>query len=145
MTNLTYERANILDIISDEDVKIMQKLKKIKKSAEEDYKVICQSFTFKFNQQWIEYQIIADEKYCSVVIFHGGKLVFGKKDEHSDICTIQSEDDIYDYYKAQYLLSKKILPNAEDEKEKFMGYAYIGAAIRKIVHLISDGKFKLVE
>ncbi|MBR1884516.1 MAG: hypothetical protein IJ809_06295 [Clostridia bacterium] len=31
MENLTYERANIFDIISDEDVKIMEKLKKSKK------------------------------------------------------------------------------------------------------------------
>ena len=31
MKNLTYERANILDIISDEDVKIMEKLKKVQK------------------------------------------------------------------------------------------------------------------
>lgn len=146
MTNLTYERANILDIISDEDVKIMQKLKKIKKSAEEDYKVICQSFTFKFNQEKVEYEVIGDEKYCGIQIYHYlSRFVLKKHNEHFDIFHINSEDDMYKYYKAQYLLSKKLLPDDENEKKEFETNAYIGLVIRKLVHLISDGKLKLVE
>jgi len=144
MENLIYEKVKILEDISDEDLKIMQKLRKIKKSAEEDYEFLCKSFTFKFKQDSLTYNILGDKKYVSMEIYNSGRLVFEKKDGHYDVCNIFSVDDIYEYYEAQYLLRKNILPNNEEDKEKFRVNAYFGQVIRMLIHKISDDHTILV-
>ena len=143
MENLTYERAILLDIISDEDVKIMQKLKRIRESAKKDYEYFCNNIKFKFNEEYVAYKFIGDRIYRGAIVRRDGRIILSKCTGHRFSFSILCENDLYIYYRDQYFLSKKISSEAEELRDEFRNNAYNGSACRYFIKKIASGELEV--
>ena len=94
----------------------------------------------------IALECITNSGYSTVKIYHNGFICLNKYDEHFCSLTVEInfKENLYNYYKAQYFVSKGILPNNLERQSEEKTRAITGKILRKFINQLKNIELRII-